>query len=259
MFVPRYTEREAREAVASSFCYSEALQKLGLRPAGGNHSLFRRYVDEIWKIPTDHFDPVAARLSGFRRIRPVPLEEVLVEGSTYSRKALKNRLYEAGLKERRCELCGQGEVWHGRRMSLILDHVNGVPNDNRLENLRIVCANCAATLSTHCGRKNRLPPCQCAYCGESFTPKRAKQQYCSRECGIRHDNGRRDPKPQTRKVERPSYDQLIADVESMSMLAVGRKYGVSDNAVRKWIRWYERQAEREQTAPHEETGLDEAA
>jgi len=26
----------------------------------------------------------------------------------------------------------------------------------------------------------------------------------------------------------------------MSMLAVGRKYGVSDNAVRKWIRWYER-------------------
>ena len=25
----------------------------------------------------------------------------------------------------------------------------------------------------------------------------------------------------------------------MSFLAVGRKYGVSDNAVRKWIRWYE--------------------
>ncbi len=25
----------------------------------------------------------------------------------------------------------------------------------------------------------------------------------------------------------------------MSFLAIGRKYGVSDNAIRKWIRWYE--------------------
>ena len=32
----------------------------------------------------------------------------------------------------------------------------------------------------------------------------------------------------------------MEDVRTMSMLAVGRKYGVSDNAVRKWIRWYER-------------------
>jgi transposase-like protein len=31
----------------------------------------------------------------------------------------------------------------------------------------------------------------------------------------------------------------------MSFAAVGRKYGVSDNAVRKWLRWYERQAERD--------------
>jgi transposase-like protein len=27
--------------------------------------------------------------------------------------------------------------------------------------------------------------------------------------------------------------------------AVGRKYGVSDNAVRKWVRFYERERERE--------------
>ena len=33
---------------------------------------------------------------------------------------------------------------------------------------------------------------------------------------------------------------------AMSLLAVGRKYGVSDNAVRKWIRWYEYQRELEQ-------------
>jgi len=41
-------------------------------------------------------------------------------------------------------------------MSLILDHINGKRDDHRIENLRILCPNCAATLETHCGRKNRL-------------------------------------------------------------------------------------------------------
>ena len=47
------------------------------------------------------------------------------------------------------------------------------------------------------------------------------------------------PAPESRKVERPSYEQLRVDVQAMSFLAIGRKYGVSDNAIRKWIRWYE--------------------
>jgi len=106
MFVPRYTEEQAREAVKSSLCYSEALQRLGLRPVGGNHSLFRRYVDDIWQIPTDHFDPDRARHARLKRVTRIPLEEVLVEGSKYQRRALKLRLYETGLKERRYEMCG---------------------------------------------------------------------------------------------------------------------------------------------------------
>jgi Zn ribbon nucleic-acid-binding protein len=237
-FVPGYTEDEARGAVATSLCYSEALRKLGLRPAGGNHRVLRHWVDEIWRIPTDHFDPVQARFAGLRRNRPIPLEAVLVEGSGYSRATLKRRLFATGLKPRHCELCGQDEDWHGVPMSLILDHINGVPDDNRLENLRIVCPNCAATFDTHCGRKNRLAQRECLRCGAAFVPRYAKQDYCSRQCGMRHDRGRRDPKPQTRKVERPPYAQLMSDLQSTSFVAIGRTYGVSDNAVRKWIRWY---------------------
>jgi hypothetical protein len=54
----------------------------------------------------------------------------------------------------------------------------------------------------------------------------------------------RIPRPDTRKVERPSYDQLLREIEETSYLAVGRKYCVSDNAIRKWVRWYEREVER---------------
>ncbi len=50
---------------------------------------------------------------------------------------------------------------------------------------------------------------------------------------------------ETRKVERPPYEQLLEEIEATSYSAVGRKYGVSDNAVRKWVRFYERQIERE--------------
>jgi transposase-like protein len=47
-----------------------------------------------------------------------------------------------------------------------------------------------------------------------------------------------------RKVARPVYEQLLAEIEAMGYMAVGRKYGVSDNAVRKWVRFYERERER---------------
>lgn len=42
-----------------------------------------------------------------------------------------------------------------------------------------------------------------------------------------------------RVVERPLYLDLIKEVENNGYSATGRKYGVSDNAIRKWIKNYE--------------------
>jgi hypothetical protein len=242
--MPRYTEEEARQAVADSKSYSETLRHLGMRPAGGNHALLKRYVDEVWEISTEHFDPGAAAVRNLHSSAK-PLAEILIEGSTYSRSKLKQRLFEAGLKRRSCEMCGQDENWRGSRMTLILDHINGTPDDNRLENLRIVCPNCAATLDTHCGRKNRMqtPTRACKRCGREFTAKYRRHRYCSRACGIRWDRSsvRGKPHMDQRRVERPPYDQLLTEIECHGHVAVGCKYGVSDNAVRK--RFYERQKE----------------
>jgi hypothetical protein len=244
--MPRYGEQEAREAVATSRSFSEALRKLGMRPAGGNHRLFKSWV-ERWQIPTDHFDAGASV-----RRRPSqtakPLCEVLTQGSAYSRNNLKQRLFSEGLKERHCELCGQDENWRGRTMSLILDHINGVPDDNRIENLQIVCPNCAATLDTHCGRKNRREPelRNCKRCGKEFQAKYRDHRYCSHSCGCRWDRAKLRGRsiPEYRRATRPPYEQLLAEIEATSYCAVGRKYGVSDNAVRKWVRFYERERER---------------
>jgi hypothetical protein len=238
---PTYSEEEAREAIARSKSYAEALRWMGMCASGGGTATLRQWA-ERWGISTKHFDPYANQ-RGHRTRKRVPLVEVMIEDSTFNRGHLKRRLYEEGLKERKCELCGQGEIWRGRRMSLILDHVNGKGRDHRLENLRIVCPNCAATLDTHCGRKLRLEPILCARCGREFPPRYAAQRFCSRECGQRAEKpGSHRPRPETRKVPRPTYEQLKEDLAHMSWLAVGRKYGVSDNAVRKWMGWYERDA-----------------
>ena len=214
---------------------------LGMRAAGGNWKTLQRYATEVWHIPVDHFDPRRHQRAAFsRRHSAIPLEEILVEGSHYSRGRLKERLYRLGLKVPRCEMCGQDEIWRGRRMSLILDHVNGHATDNRIENLRIVCPNCAATLDTHCGRNKKLAR-TCMVCGQSFRPGAPIQMHCSLECGGRSEAARLAAFA-ARKVERPPYQQLLREIAETSWSAVGRRYGVSDNAVRKWVRYFEADA-----------------
>lgn len=105
-------------------------------------------------------------------------------------------------------------------MSLILDHINGIHNDNRIENLQIVCPNCNATLSTHC-RGNREKKKFYCKCGN----EKSKSGKVCKECSDKSQ----------RKVERPSYEQLIKEIKETNYSAVGRKYGVSDNAIRKWL------------------------
>jgi hypothetical protein len=233
---PRYSEAEARAAISESYSWAEALRKLDMCPTGGGHAILKKYA-ALWGISPEHFDPNRAkRACGMQR--RIPLEEILVSGSSYSRGSLKRRLYAEGIKERQCEICGQGELWRGRRMSLILDHVNGIRDDNRVENLQIVCPNCAATLSTHCGR-NVPHERECRHCGESFQPRTSNGYYCSISCS-KKGKGLGVARPDLRKVQRPPIDQLRAELSRMSFCAVGRKYGVSDNAVRKWLVWYER-------------------
>ena len=68
-----------------------------------------------------------------------------------SRTNLKNRLLEAGILQNRCEECGLTE-WRGKRLSIQIDHVNGVRDDNRLENLRMLCPNCHSQTETFASR-----------------------------------------------------------------------------------------------------------
>ena len=153
----------------------------------------------------------------------IPLSEILISGSTYGNGTkIKKKLYAAGLKECKCEKCGQGEIWYGQHISLILDHVNGINNDNRIENLQILCPNCNAALPTHCGKNMKY--------------KKTKKNKSIED----KFKTKRSISIKSRKNDRPSYEQLIIDVKELGYTGSGKKYGVSDNAIRKWIEFYEK-------------------
>ena len=86
-----------------------------------------------------------ARMEGNGKI---PLEEIL-EGKhpQYQTFKLKNRLFQIGLKQNRCEECGISE-WNGKPIACELDHINGKRTDHRLENLKVLCPNCHSQTDT---------------------------------------------------------------------------------------------------------------
>jgi len=71
---------------------------------------------------------------------------------SYKTSMLKKRLVTEGILVYNCTSCGMGDEWNGDPIVLQLDHINGIHDDHRLENLRLLCPNCHSQTDTWCGR-----------------------------------------------------------------------------------------------------------
>lgn len=84
-----------------------------------------------------------------------PDSEIFVEDSTYPQHSLKERILLDKLILYICNICNIGPIWREKPMPLVLDHINGKSNDNRLDNLRFVCSNCDTQLPTYKSKNKR--------------------------------------------------------------------------------------------------------
>lgn len=267
-YITSLSKEKFAEIIAESISFSDALRKLGLSTDGSNHKPLKKRIIEDG-VDIFHFGPQpVSRATEFSRYNPTPLAEVMIEGSTYSRQTLKVRLIKEGILEEKCSECKQGNEWQHKKLVLVLDHINGVPNDNRLENLRLLCPNCNSQTDTFTGRNrktqevhiigtmsnmpdapivNDLNPSQpllsyvkvfhCLECN-AVIDRQTKSGLCS-PCAMK----------KLRKAVRPSQEEMNEMLLTLSMNQIGKKYGVAAATIKEWIVHYPKEIARPPEEP----------
>lgn len=146
------------------------------------------------------------------------ISTMFIANSTSSRNMIKRYINHYKLIENKCEICGNEGIHNNIKLTLDLDHINGIRDDNRLENLRFLCPNCHAQQPTSNGKnrpKNNIYYCKC---GSRINKTSNTCVKCV-------------PKP-NKKFE-VSKEELESLIKEKPMVEIGKMFGVSDNAVKK--------------------------
>lgn len=212
---------EMKKIISESFSFSEVCRRCGWVINTGSFKVIRKYIKD-YNISISHFRGRRTNI-GNALGQGKPLEEILTKNSFYKNSHLKKRLIKAGIKEYRCEICGISE-WMGKPLMIEMHHINGDNTDNRIENLQFLCPNCHSQTDNY-KNKNSF---RCKECGKII--KKNKTGYCI-NCLKKQRKGKH-------KVEWPTKEELYHLIMEKSFLQIGKMYGVSDNAVRKWCRYY---------------------
>lgn len=195
---------------------SELLRHFGMENKGGNYKTCKSRIDQL-QINTSHFLSRTQSSNLTRQITKEHVLEKLTKDSSCNRTDLKKRLVKFGILKYECAKCKNNGIWENKKLTLQLEHKNGISNDNRIENLEFLCPNCHSQTDTFAGRslnKHKIKPSEI------------------------NPNWRNAPKYKTRKVNRPIKETLEKEIKTNTMVSLGKKYGVSDNAVRKWCQSY---------------------
>lgn len=148
-----FDKDELVKIIAESKSHNEILNKLNKNNSSNSYRSLKRATDR-YNIDVSHLMSSSDVLKLRYLEKYISNENLFVVNSKTSRGTIKKRIIKDKLIEYKCIKCGQDEIWKNEKLTLILDHINGINNDNRLENLRFVCPNCNSQLSTHC-RKNK--------------------------------------------------------------------------------------------------------
>jgi uncharacterized protein with PIN domain len=213
--------------ISSSTSVSEILRAYNLAISGSNFKILKGTIEK-WNISLNILK--LNELKHKKENSSKSLDEIFCVNSKTDRVVIKRIIIKNNLLDNTtCSICRNKNIWNGKLIIFILDHINGIRNDNRIENLRYVCPNCNSQLDTF-GSKNPYFPNKhkilyCIDCGEIISKGALRCIKCSHL--------------QSRIIkERPSIEELSEDIKILGHVGTGKKYGVSDNTIRKWFKKY---------------------
>lgn len=151
----KLSDEQFVELLKKSSTISEVLFKLGYTVKGNSwgYSQVKRRMDDL-NLDYSIFKGKSAVIKT-GRLNNVRKEDILKENCKHQRTVLRRYIIKNNLIPYKCAICGCTE-WQGKTLSLELDHINGINNDNRLENLRFLCPNCHSQTSTYGSRNQQL-------------------------------------------------------------------------------------------------------
>ena len=151
----KLSDEQFVELLKKSSTISEVLFKLGYTVKGNSwgYSQVKRRMDDL-NLDYSIFKGKSVVIKT-TKLNNVKKEDILKENCRHQRTVLRRYVIKNNLIPYKCAICGCTE-WQGKTLSLELDHINGVNNDNRLENLRFLCPNCHSQTSTYGSRNQQL-------------------------------------------------------------------------------------------------------
>lgn len=131
-----------------------------------------------------------------------------------------------------CEKCGWGEINPTTgKVPLEIHHEDGNYLNNKPENLKVLCPNCHA-----------LTPNYKALNSSKRERNQTRKQYCI-DCGVEVSYGALRCKSCENKhritIKPVTREELKKLIREETFVSIGKEFGVTDNAVKKWCVQYE--------------------